>query len=48
VEKSGRHRQRHDYEEVIPDALWKLASDGLPVLAAACRAELERMGSGIA
>ena len=37
---------RHDYEEVIPDALWKLAHDDLPVLAAACRAELEILGRG--
>ncbi len=38
---------RHDYEEVIPDALWKLARDDLPVLAAACRAELERLGKSV-
>ena len=37
---------RHDYEEVIPDALWKLAHNDLPVLAAACKAELERLGRG--
>jgi len=39
---------RHDYEEVIPDALWKLARDDLPALAAACRAELEQFGKDIA
>ena len=35
---------RHDYEEIIPDALWRLASEDLPVLAVVCRAELERLG----
>lgn len=35
---------RHDYENVIPDALWKLAQDDLPVLASACRSELEILG----
>jgi len=39
---------RHDYEEVIPDALWTLAHDDLPVLAVACRAELEKLGRGAA
>lgn len=34
---------RHDYEDVIPDALWKLSRDDLPVLAAACRTELEKL-----
>ena len=32
---------RHDYEDIIPDALWKLSRDDLPILAAACRIELE-------
>jgi uncharacterized protein with HEPN domain len=36
---------RHDYEDVIPDALWKLAHHDLPVLAIACRAELEKLES---
>jgi uncharacterized protein with HEPN domain len=31
---------RHDYENVIPDALWKLAHDDLPVLEGVCREEL--------
>ncbi|MGH6876301.1 MAG: HepT-like ribonuclease domain-containing protein [Rhizomicrobium sp.] len=39
-----RNILRHDYEEIIPDALWRLASEDLPVLAAACRTELERLG----
>ena len=35
---------RHDYEDIIPDALWKLSRDDLPVLAAACRIELQKLG----
>jgi uncharacterized protein with HEPN domain len=31
---------RHDYENVIPDALWKLAHDDLPTLEKVCREEL--------
>ena len=34
---------RHDYENVIPDALWKLARDDLPELERVCRAELMRI-----
>ena len=33
---------RHDYENVIPDGLWKLAHDDLPKLEKVCRAELMR------
>jgi len=33
---------RHDYENVIPDALWKLTYDDLLPLELACRAELTR------
>jgi uncharacterized protein with HEPN domain len=33
---------RHDYQDVIPDALWKVAADDLPVLVEACRSELAR------
>ncbi|HWK46372.1 MAG TPA: HepT-like ribonuclease domain-containing protein [Stellaceae bacterium] len=33
---------RHDYENVVPDALWKLARDDLPALEKACEAELMR------
>ena len=32
---------RHDYESVIPDALWKLARDDLSSLERVCRFELE-------
>jgi uncharacterized protein with HEPN domain len=31
---------RHDYENMIPDALWKLTHDDLPHLEKACKAEL--------
>jgi uncharacterized protein with HEPN domain len=31
---------RHDYENVIPDALWKLAHDDLPTLEKVCCEEL--------
>jgi uncharacterized protein with HEPN domain len=33
---------RHDYERVIPDALWKVVHDDLPSLERACKAELMR------
>lgn len=33
---------RHDYESVIPDALWKFTHDDLAPLETACRAELEK------
>ena len=32
---------RHDYENVIPDALWKFAHSDLAPLEKVCRAELE-------
>jgi uncharacterized protein with HEPN domain len=32
---------RHDYENVIPDALWKFAQDDLPTLEAVCRTEMK-------
>jgi hypothetical protein len=35
---------RHDYEDVIPDALWKFARDDHPILEAVCRAELTIVG----
>jgi len=33
---------RHDYENVIPDALWKFTRNDLAPLERTCRAELER------
>jgi uncharacterized protein with HEPN domain len=33
---------RHDYERIAPDVLWKLITVDLPILDAACRAELAR------
>jgi uncharacterized protein with HEPN domain len=33
---------RHDYENVIPDALWKLDHDDLPILESVCREELAK------
>ncbi len=32
---------RHGYEDIAAPVLWKLVRDDLPVLEAACRAELE-------
>jgi hypothetical protein len=32
---------RHDYESVIPDALWKFAHSDLAPLEEMCRAELK-------
>ena len=32
---------QHDYENVIPDALWKLSHDDLPQLEKACESELK-------
>jgi uncharacterized protein with HEPN domain len=32
---------RHDYDNVVPNALWKYAHDDLPSLEEACRAELK-------
>jgi uncharacterized protein with HEPN domain len=31
---------RHDYDQVAPDVLWKLARDDLPFLGEVCREEL--------
>jgi uncharacterized protein with HEPN domain len=31
---------RHDYDQVAPDVLWKLARDDLPLLCQVCREEL--------
>lgn len=33
---------RHDYERIAPDVVWSVAQNQLPVLEAACRAELKR------
>jgi uncharacterized protein with HEPN domain len=33
---------RHDYENVIPDALWKIAHDDLRALEGVCKDELAR------
>jgi uncharacterized protein with HEPN domain len=33
---------RHDYENVIPDAMWKVAHEHLEPLETACRSELAR------
>ncbi len=33
---------RHDYENVVPDALWKIARDDLAPLEKVCRKELGR------
>jgi uncharacterized protein with HEPN domain len=33
---------RHDYEKVIPDALWRVVRDDLPTLEKVCKAELMR------
>jgi uncharacterized protein with HEPN domain len=33
---------RHDYEDVVPDTLWRLSQDDLPHLERVCRAELLR------
>jgi uncharacterized protein with HEPN domain len=33
---------RHDYERIAPDVIWRLVTVDLPILEAACRAELAR------
>jgi uncharacterized protein with HEPN domain len=36
----------HDYESVIPDALWKLAHDDLSTLEKTCKVELTKLRPG--
>ncbi len=36
------NRLRHEYDDVLPDILWKVAREDLLALAQACKAELER------
>jgi uncharacterized protein with HEPN domain len=33
---------RHDYEDVVPDTLWRLSHDDLPTLERVCKAKLMR------
>jgi uncharacterized protein with HEPN domain len=36
---------RHDYENVIPDALWEFTESDLGILEQVCQAELQRVGN---
>ena len=36
------NRLRHEYDDVLPDILWKVAREDLLALEQACKAELER------